>query len=1025
MSKYLTFRNAAAITLLCGMAVQSASALTPASGQTVPTFAPVSPYGGEITVTGATLFGDFFRFPAQTNDYIDANGDGCSGPTACVQNLATPFAPGAAISTFWAVTYRGVGSVNGLKEFVDWEIAPVANTVFPMTAPSAPSFFNGFQFIDANGNINWPNVGCLAGTGQPFCPEFIDIAVSDVPIDYGVIFGIPADARWDRKPEQSGYGQNPRLSNTGYPSLLQTLSRAGALVSLNTNTAAPDAQTIYNTKVAYVPIAILTNRGTGLQDVRMTQLQHLFVTGRLPSGENLAAATRSVGSGTRNASMNSLNIDPSFARGDNLGNEFTTSLNSHLGPNFLSTNAEGSSRMEEVMEYDRLAVGYTGLGGASRAANDRAAGRYELLNVCKDIDGDGNGLPDSDCTPSAGPIPHGAGNDVSAPNNGFVRPSITTAIDNSDPRTGWQISGVEVFITRGDPLGMSFDFNGDTVIDLGPDAGHAGNPAMTRGAPAAYIRNITESNKAFTSAPGNVANIGMPGEYLGASFFLLTAVDALSRAKPTFATEDPTKYLDQVGTGAFSQTAQDYIRGNNDLALANAVGPFGAVNSAGLAPFRKKSTDSGGIPYVYPDTTAGKFSDGSTDGKYFYCDALNIIRSIGNPTALSARNAIAGDFNSDGFRDVADIPAMVQAYYAPRTFDCGTFHAGATGGMTANVLIPEVVGDFNGDGQLDKEDLRYFMDGLGMYPNHGGALDRKQAAIAIDNAILASAPTGDYVGNPVTTHDMLPWGDTGRDIVPGAPVVGAAVNPITHNPKFKKPSPGVDDLVTPFLKTHKPYQPGDFRGDVAGSTRPNTPTPGAGPTGYDGVVDARDIDYVCKNFGMWSNLNQAVGIDLSCDMTGDLVVDSHDVDELVLVILGTHYGDTNLDGVIDAADEPQGPFPHPGGWADGSFDCDGMVTQADHDIWEANLQSCGGVPGDFNHDCRVNATDLTVLHACRTGTGVSYNPLSLPPGCNLTPNGGHIAADFDQDGDVGQSDFGKFQRCYSGAQAQTNPNCAN
>jgi hypothetical protein len=233
--------------------------------------------------------------------------------------------------------------------------------------------------------------------------------------------------------------------------------------------------------------------------------------------------------------------------------------------------------------------------------------------------------------------------------------------------------------------------------------------------------------------------------------------------------------------------------------------------------------------------------------------------------------------------------------------------------------------------------------------------------IAIDNAILTSAPTTDYLGNPVTAHDMLPWGDTSRDIVPGAPVVGVVVDPINHNPKFKKPSPGVDDVVTPFLKTGKVYQPGDFRGDVAGSTVPSTPTPGAAPTGYDGRVDAKDIDYVCRNFGNWSNLDQAVNIDLSCDMNGDLVVNALDVDELVLVILSTHYGDRNLDGVVDAADEPQGPFPHPGGWADGSFDCDGMVTQADHDIWQANLQqSCTRT---------ISSRGLFYNNSCYDGSG--------------------------------------------------------
>jgi len=34
-------------------------------------------------------------------------------------------------------------------------------------------------------------------------------------------------------------------------------------------------------------------------------------------------------------------------------------------------------------------------------------------------------------------------------------------------------------------------------------------------------------------------------------------------------------------------------------------------------------------------------------------------------------------------------------------------------------------------------------------------------------------------------------------------------------------------------------------------------------------------------------------------------------------------------------------------------------------------------------------------------------------------------ADFDADNDVDQSDFGIFQRCYSGAGKPADPNCTN
>jgi hypothetical protein len=43
----------------------------------------------------------------------------------------------------------------------------------------------------------------------------------------------------------------------------------------------------------------------------------------------------------------------------------------------------------------------------------------------------------------------------------------------------------------------------------------------------------------------------------------------------------------------------------------------------------------------------------------------------------------------------------------------------------------------------------------------------------------------------------------------------------------------------------------------------------------------------------------------------------------------------------------------------------------------------------------------------------------------VTASTADVAADLDHDGDVDQSDFGIFQRCYSGEGNPADPNCAN
>ncbi len=85
------------------------------------------------------------------------------------------------------------------------------------------------------------------------------------------------------------------------------------------------------------------------------------------------------------------------------------------------------------------------------------------------------------------------------------------------------------------------------------------------------------------------------------------------------------------------------------------------------------------------------------------------------------------------------------------------------------------------------------------------------------------------------------------------------------------------------------------------------------------------------------------------------------------------------------------------------------------------------IAADFSNDGDVDAEDFEIFAACVTAPAVPYDPMALPespPGCQLTPDGtGHIAADFDRDGDVDQEDFGVFQRCYSGENKPADPGC--
>ncbi len=894
--------------------------------------------GGTINMAGATLFVDFFRQPAATNDWIDANGDGRYGfmPNdplyLFVDQLGEQFVPGNALNTWWLFTYRSVGSVNGFNEFVDSQLCGI----IPTDPPSEAGLFNRYEYA---------STGVAIGTGYthanssgiPLEQCEINGAFLDVPSSWAVQVApeVGSEPAWHRKPTEAGYGLNPVYSSTDALSNLQTLSRDGC-GSLNTNTVDPDENTLYDIVGAWVPVSIIANRGTGLENFKYSEAQYLFTTGRMPNGENLVGATRDVGSGTRNAAMNSLGIDTSWGRGDNVGKKTKLETTGLIGPNFQGTNKGGSGLMEDAVQNGRLSVGYTGLAGGSRSAKDHKSGKYEILNVCQDIDE--NGDPLCDCTPQAcEAVTSSENNDANRANDGYVRPSIDTVLDNLDPCCGYRIAGSGSFVVRGNPDANRNPFD-PKYVD--------GQPIRNQ-AVADYLNNIIDSTEAFT---GNVNSNGLyntPGEFLATSFFLPQGIDGRHEL------DDPTEYLPTVG---FNKSLQEYIRANNDLGAGGDTAPFGSINEAGLVPVRTALAGS-------------TYSDGSTSN-YIYWNGSS-FQTTNPKTVLAQRNQVQGDFNKTYSRDINDATELVKAYYAPRAWQktAVAMDSGDDGAMSADNAIPEIIGDFNGDGNLTKEDLRYFADGLAM---NAGMLDRKAGAIAIDNAIAG-------LGKP------FPWADTNGMLI-------VAPTAQYDDPTFIAPK-DINDLSAPFLATGKTYAAGDFRGDVAGKRA----TAGASPMGWDGTVDTADIDYVCANIGNWDNLDEAVYMDLSADMDGDTAVTQSDLTEIVEVILGTQMGDANLDGVIDQLDRH---IVNTGltadcnsnatcGWADGNFNCDGIVDEDD-------LTLTMPLPGDYDGDGDIDLVDYVEFAVCLSGpeSAVSID-------CKVF--------DFDTDDDVDLNDFSTFQ----------------
>lgn len=841
--------------------------------------AVAQPYG--VNGSGATLLEALFRAPANTLDFIDADGDGIVQEQLAPFDASFPFIS----SQHWQFTYRVVGSVNGFEENRDW------GTLFATAANGAPAnftlssvfadaaYFNSQQYIAAGttqGVANIANPGATpfrtltngtyqitTGTGAGSGIQ-IDFSALDVPVTWAVIQ--PGSTRFNRVPGAPGYGGNLRTAVnkngtdaidpvSGQPqenSLATLVSRTGP--TLNTNLASPDALTMYDTPITLTPVAAPVNLGVGLQQIDMSDLRHGFATGRRINGENLEFITRDSGSGTRNAFANGIGLDPSFCVGENIGPRVTSSAADRLGPDYQPSNKGGSSRMDATVINHRLAIGHSG------AERGQSAGwltnrRMEVLAVRADLRG--------------GTV--------------FARPNIANIVDGGPD--GYNIVGLGGIVTVGDPRSAPANKGGwgwdPSEIGPNPNPG----PQVRNVEAAAYVNNITRSIASVTSVPTDPANAFSPGEFLAIQFVLpATSFNVLEIAPDPTADIIPT-----VPNPDRNPVLTNFVLGDPNNVLALPV--YQSFNTAG-----------GGLN---PQRTTGVvYSDGVANGAhYLSIDGTAITYATylgdtnGNTQMDNPRNKIAGDFDGDGARTANDVADMIAAWRFR--------HAGGTwnGGSLANPAqrgraCPEILGDFNGDGNFDAADIRYWADGLHMV---NGQLDRKAGFTAVDNAF-----GGNFFGTTLATGS---------------------------------------------------YQAGASRADVAGGLH----TRGWAPNGHDGVVDAKDIDYVRANFGSWSNLNDAVNIDLSADMNGDLVVNNLDVIEIVEVILGTSFGDVNLDGVVDAADLAiaQANLGQAGGWAQGDMNGDGVVDALDIAI----ITGANNCLADFNNDGSVNFFDISAFIA--------------------------------------------------------------
>jgi alpha-amylase len=145
-----------------------------------------------------------------------------------------------------------------------------------------------------------------------------------------------------------------------------------------------------------------------------------------------------------------------------------------------------------------------------------------------------------------------------------------------------------------------------------------------------------------------------------------------------------------------------------------------------------------------------------------------------------------------------------------------------------------------------------------------------------------------------------------------------------------------------------------------------------GDLNADNSTNADDIDFLYTQFGSTAWL-----VDL--DVTGN--TDDDDVSTLIQTILGTDFGDLDLDGSVTGADHAtlSANLGLSGlGWAGGDLDGSGLIDQADLDLLLANF-----LPGDLDGDGFVGITDLNLVLGNWNQAVPPADPLADPSGDNF------------------------------------------
>ncbi|MCA9200156.1 MAG: hypothetical protein KDA87_21605, partial [Planctomycetales bacterium] len=216
-----------------------------------------------------------------------------------------------------------------------------------------------------------------------------------------------------------------------------------------------------------------------------------------------------------------------------------------------------------------------------------------------------------------------------------------------------------------------------------------------------------------------------------------------------------------------------------------------------------------------------------------------------------------------------------------------------------------VVTSFNPDSPANTRRLNGFLahyqldaNNIRIVGGYGGQLSNSDDVVRLE----APSDAGDRVVDETLYDDLAPWSTTADGSGNSLQRLAGTANGLAASSWFaSNPTPGAS----------------------AGGNRP-------GDFNADSLVDAADIQLLCQQIMLGGN-------DSQYDVNGDGQVDLADHSYLIESILGTTFGDSNLDGVFNSSDlvlvfqggQYEDNVVGNSNWSTGDWNCDGEFSRAD------------------------------------------------------------------------------------------------